>query len=165
MNVNTKIFTWVCVAFLWTFAAFSEGAHAAKKPGDAASVSKKSEAGGEKETVDVYKRALEEMTPLTIGWTSDARDSAMEMDDGIVDPLDLAARAVRRTALPYREEILNAWRKLPPDKENPAQVEVDRFEKKLIQRIADFVVEWRKHSGPGSGQEEKEPSSGAPSKE
>ena len=162
--MNVRIFIMVCLILLWGCAAPSMEVYAAPS-GDAAPAPDKSKTGRQKENTDVYKQALEEMTPLTIGWTTDARNKAMEMDDGIVNPLDLATRVVQRTALPYREKMVSAWRKLPPDKERTAQEEVDRFEKRLIQRISDFIVQWRRQSGSEGGGAGNEEPSGGPSKE
>ena len=98
LELNNRILTIVCLIFLCACIAASTVSYAAASGGNATSTPEKSKAGREKGSQDVYKQALEEMTPLTIGWTSDARSKALQMDDGIVAPLDLATRAVRATA-------------------------------------------------------------------
>jgi hypothetical protein len=103
---------------------------------------------------EVYKKALEDLSPLAIGWTTAARDLAFEMDDGRWDPDKLAAAAVLRASRPYREEMEAIWDKLPADGENTSEMEVDRFEQNLTAKIKDLILERRKFIREQEGKDE-----------
>lgn len=140
--MNVKIAGILCLICALTFPCFCTGAIAAGETQES-SASAETKAGTSRENDDLYKQALEEMTPLAIGWTSDARDKAIAMDDGNTDARDLATAAVQQTSLPYREELEKAWAKVPPDGVNTPKSEMDRFEKNLTDNITDLVMEWR----------------------
>jgi len=137
------------------------GANAARAA-NGSGASMESKGGLSKENGEEFRRALEEMAPLTIGWTSDARDRAIETDDGTIDPRDLAVLAVQRTSLPYRDELEKAWRKLPADGVNTPEMEMDRFENNLIERITDLVIQWRSGGRGGNETEESRETPGQP---
>lgn len=159
--MNVKMAGMLCLICALTFSCLCTGAIASGET-QGSSTSAETKAGTSLENDDAYERALDEMTPLAIGWTSDARDKAIAMDDGSADPRDLATAAVQRTALPYREELEKAWGKVPPDGVNTPKTEMDRFEKNLTDNITDLVLEWRSSRNAGAGAAEVREESGRP---
>lgn len=145
-------------------AGLCAGANAAK-PANGAGATKESKDASSQENEEVFKKALKEMSPLAIGWTSDARHRAIAMDDGTTDARDLAVLAVRGTAQPYRDEMEQVWRKLPADGKNTPEMEMDRFEKNLIERITDLIIDWRTGSGGGNDTEVTREAPGKPQKQ